>query len=52
MVYVIASLGIPTVACMVHAYFKGDRESLRGGGVFLGLVVVVGLLLLPVIGVD
>jgi hypothetical protein len=52
MVYVIASLAIPTLACMVHAYVKGDRESLRGGVVFLGLVVLAGVLLLPVIGVD
>ncbi len=52
MVYIVASLGLPTVACMVHAYVKDDHESLRGGVVFLGLVVLVGLALLPLIGVD
>ena len=52
MVYIIASLGIPTVACMVHAHVKGDPESVRGGVVFLGLVLLLGIVLLPVIGVD
>ena len=52
MVYIIASLGIPTLACMVHAHLKEDRESVRGGVVFLGLVVLIGIVLVPIIGVD
>lgn len=52
MVYVIASLGLPTIACMVHAFTKDDHESVRGGLYFLGIVVLLGLVLLPIIGFD
>jgi hypothetical protein len=52
MVYVIAALGLPTLACMVHAKKSNDDPSFRGGLVMLGAIVVLGLVLLPVIGVD
>lgn len=52
MVYVISALGIPTIACMVHARVQGDERAFRGGFVFLGVVAVLGLIALAVAGVD
>jgi hypothetical protein len=52
MVYVIAALGLPTIGCLIHAATHDDKESVRGGLVFLGLTMLVGLLLLPFIGID
>jgi hypothetical protein len=52
MIYVITALGIPTLACMAHAKKTGDEPSFKGGIVMLGAIVVLGLLSLPVLGVD
>jgi hypothetical protein len=52
MVYVLAAIGLPTIACMIHAFFNEDKEAVRGGFVLLGLTLAFGVLLLPVIGID
>jgi hypothetical protein len=52
MLYVLAAIGLPTLACMVHAFFTEDREAVRGGFVLLGLTMGFCVLVLPVIGLD
>jgi hypothetical protein len=51
-IYVLTGLGIPTLACMLHARLQDDGDSFQGGLVFLGVTVLLAIAAFPLLGFD